>query len=52
MERLDWGMGKVTTARGCICTCACGTAKRSLPWAAVLSGAISAGAVDYAVADR
>ncbi|MEO0198904.1 MAG: hypothetical protein ABIM42_04620 [candidate division WOR-3 bacterium] len=52
MERLDWGMGKVTTAKGCVCTCACGGAKRDLPWAAVLTGAFAAGTVDYAVADR
>jgi len=47
MERMDWGVGKVTTAKGCTCTCACGE-KRHWPIAAALAGLGSAAGTDMA----
>lgn len=52
MERLDWGLGRVVTAKGCICTCACGKTKRDLPIAAVIIGGFAAGSIDYSLVDR
>ncbi|HOK23428.1 MAG TPA: hypothetical protein PKU94_05085 [Candidatus Hydrothermia bacterium] len=51
MEKMDWGMGKVVTARGCTCTCACGKDKR-IPIVAAAIGAFSAGGVDYVLAPK